>query len=181
MKSPQGIISKHLRREALVANGLSIIEELLWAGGISSVLSRSVVRRGDFLETKRKIVIDDEEFEVTLSNNKGVWKVLVDGHEFSVKTDGGAGRKVVRKRKESRKSVKSGVVSSPIPGKIVSLSVGNGDSVLEGDVVMILEAMKMQNEIQAPISGKITQMSCEPGDSIEANSPLLIIEPESTE
>ena len=42
---------------------------------------------------------------------------------------------------------------------------------------MILEAMKMQNEIQAPISGKITELNCEPGDSIEANSPLMVIEP----
>ena len=48
-------------------------------------------------------------------------------------------------------------------------------------MVLVLEAMKMQNEIQAPISGKITQMSCEPGDSIEANSPLLVIEPQKIE
>ena len=80
----------------------------------------------------------------------------------------------------ARKSVKSGVVSSPIPGKIVSVSVENGNLVSEGDVVLVLEAMKMQNEIQAPISGMITQMGCEPGDSIEANSPLLIIEPQNT-
>jgi len=42
---------------------------------------------------------------------------------------------------------------------------------------MILEAMKMQNEIQAPISGKVIELNCEPGDSIEANSPLIVIEP----
>ena len=46
-------------------------------------------------------------------------------------------------------------------------------------MVLVLEAMKMQNEIQAPISGMITQMGCEPGDSIEANSPLLVIEPQN--
>ena len=46
---------------------------------------------------------------------------------------------------------------------------------------MILEAMKMQNEIQAPISGKIIELNCKPGDSIEANSPLLIIEPPPNE
>ena len=57
--------------------------------------------------------------------------------------------------------------------------MSRNDIVSEGDVIMILEAMKMQNEIQAPVSGKITEMNCEPGDSIEANSPLMIIEPPS--
>tara|TARA_B100000927_G_scaffold264673_1_gene236955 strand:- start:1095 stop:1502 length:408 start_codon:yes stop_codon:yes gene_type:complete len=126
---------------------------------------------------KRTISIDGEDFEVQLSSEGNNWTVVVDGHEFSVKTDGRDGHKPVRKRKGKRKTAKSGVVASPIPGKIVSLSVKNGDDISEGDVIMILEAMKMQNEIQAPISGTITQMGCEPGDSVEANSPLLIIEP----
>ena len=131
------------------------------------------------MTTKRKIIIDEEEFEVDLLNDGDVWRVIVDGNEFSVKTDGTARQKKPRKRKGARKSVKSGVVSSPIPGKIVSVSVENGNLVSEGDVVLVLEAMKMQNEIQAPISGMITQMGCEPGDSIEANSPLLVIEPQN--
>ena len=42
---------------------------------------------------------------------------------------------------------------------------------------MILEAMKMQNEIQAPIAGKVVEINCQPGESIEANTPLIIIEP----
>ena len=43
---------------------------------------------------------------------------------------------------------------------------------------MILEAMKMHNEIQAPLSGIVTAINCKPGDSIEANSPLVVIQPE---
>jgi biotin carboxyl carrier protein len=42
---------------------------------------------------------------------------------------------------------------------------------------MILEAMKMQNEIQAPLSGEIIEINCQSGDSVEANMPLLVIEP----
>lgn len=48
----------------------------------------------------------------------------------------------------------------------------------EGDVLMVLEAMKMQNEIQAPISGKIAELNCSPGETIEANAPLIVIDPE---
>jgi biotin carboxyl carrier protein len=84
-------------------------------------------------------------------------------------------------KRGARKTKRSGVVSSSIPGKVISISVVKEDLVSEGDVIMILEAMKMQNEIQAPISGKISELNCGPGDSIEANSPLLVIEPPSDE
>ena len=48
---------------------------------------------------------------------------------------------------------------------------------VEGQVILILEAMKMQNEIQAPVTGKVTSVNCEEGQAIEANIPLVIIEP----
>ena len=70
---------------------------------------------------------------------------------------------------------KAGTVSANIPGKIVTVEVNVGDQINEGDVILILEAMKMQNEIQAPISGTITSIQCEEGQSIEANVPLVII------
>ena len=61
---------------------------------------------------------------------------------------------------------------------MVSIHVSVGDQVEEGAVLLILEAMKMQNEVQAPISGTVTELNCETGDSIEANSPLVVIMPE---
>ncbi len=138
------------------------------------------VLRGDLLSAKRKVNVDGEEFEVTLAKEGQFWKVEVEGQIFSIEVEGGdSDISSTRKRKGSRKTRKSGVVSSSIPGKIVSLSINAGDIVAEGDVIMILEAMKMQNEIQAPISGEITELNCRTGDSIEANSPLLVIEPPS--
>ena len=53
------------------------------------------------------------------------------------------------------------------------------DVVEEGQVILILEAMKMQNEIQAPISGTVSSVTCEEGQSIEANVPLVVIEPDA--
>tara|TARA_B100001175_G_C19513042_1_gene645206 strand:+ start:4560 stop:4997 length:438 start_codon:yes stop_codon:yes gene_type:complete len=144
------------------------------------VLKLRGVLRGDLLSAKRKVNVDGEEFEVTLAKEGQFWKVEVEGQIFSIEVEGGdSDISSTRKRKGSRKTRKSGVVSSSIPGKIVSLSINAGDIVAEGDVIMILEAMKMQNEIQAPISGEIIELNCRTGDSIEANSPLLVIEPPS--
>ena len=127
---------------------------------------------------KRKVNVDGEDFEVSMEKEGDFWKVEVEGKIFSVKVDGSKGGSLSpRKKKGARKTKRSGVVSSSIPGKIISISVSQDEFVSEGDVIMILEAMKMQNEIQAPISGKITELNCEPGDSIEANSPLMVIEP----
>lgn len=134
------------------------------------------------MDGKRRVSVDGEEFEVSMDKEGDYWKVEVEGKIFSIKVEGGKeGASSPKKRKGARKTRRSGVVSSSIPGKIISISVMEEDFVSEGDVIMILEAMKMQNEIQAPISGKIIELNCKPGDSIEANSPLLIIEPPPNE
>ena len=70
----------------------------------------------------------------------------------------------------------SGIVSSAIPGKVVSILVSEGEEVNQGEVVLILEAMKMQNEIKAPLGGVIRKVSCTMGHRVEANVPLLEIE-----
>jgi biotin carboxyl carrier protein len=76
------------------------------------------------------------------------------------------------------KAKKSGIVSANIPGKVVTIEVKQGDVVAEGQVILILEAMKMQNEIQAAVSGTVTEINCKEGQSIEANIPLVVITPD---
>ena len=127
---------------------------------------------------KRKVTVDGEEFEVDLERDGDVWNVEVEGRSFSIRVVGeslsGPSR---RSASGGGRKKRSGIISSTIPGKVVSLDISVGDEVEEGDVLMILEAMKMQNEIQAPLSGKVVEVNCESGDSVEANTPLVVIEP----
>ncbi len=127
---------------------------------------------------KRKVTVDGEEFEVDLERDGEVWNVEIEGRSFSIRVSGeslsGPSR---RSPGGGRKKKRSGIISSTIPGKVVSLHVSVGDEVKEGDVLMILEAMKMQNEIRAPLLGTVTEVNCESGDSVEANTPLVVIEP----
>ena len=81
------------------------------------------------------------------------------------------------RRSGGRKKKKSGTVSANIPGKVVTVEVEEGQTVTEGQVILILEAMKMQNEIQAPVSGTVVSVQCSEGEAIEANVPLVVIEP----
>jgi biotin carboxyl carrier protein len=128
----------------------------------------------------RKVIVDGEEFEVELEQDGEMWKATVEGKTFEIQVPD-AGPAPKQRRSAGGKSKKSGKVTANIPGKVVTVEVTVGQEVEEGQVVMILEAMKMQNEIQAPVSGTVTEIHCEEGQSIEANVPLLVITPPETE
>ncbi|MBQ9229828.1 MAG: biotin/lipoyl-binding protein [Prevotella sp.] len=64
---------------------------------------------------------------------------------------------------------------APLPGTITSVNVKVGDTVAVGDVVIVLEAMKMQNNIEAEYAGTITSVSVNPGDSVMEGAVLLTI------
>jgi biotin carboxyl carrier protein len=66
-------------------------------------------------------------------------------------------------------------VTAPMPGTILRVAVATGDSVKNGDTLIILEAMKMENEILAPRDGLIKQINVAQGASVNAGDPLLSI------
>lgn len=66
-------------------------------------------------------------------------------------------------------------VSAPMPGNIVSIKVKNGDAVNQGDVLCVLEAMKMENEIVAPKSGKVVAVCTSQGASVNTGDTLISI------
>lgn len=68
-----------------------------------------------------------------------------------------------------------GVVKAPLPGKVIDLKVGVGQHVNRGDAVLILEAMKMENEIAAPVDGTVAEILVEKGAVVNAEEPLMII------
>lgn len=67
------------------------------------------------------------------------------------------------------------VVEAPMPGKILKISVAVGASVTSGDVLLILEAMKMENEISAPVSGTVREIRAREGDSVNTGDVLVVL------
>lgn len=68
------------------------------------------------------------------------------------------------------------IVEAPMPGTILDVKVNQGDIVKKGQVLVILEAMKMENEIMAPRDGKITAVNTSKGSSVNVGDPLVSLE-----
>ena len=72
-------------------------------------------------------------------------------------------------------SAAGNALKAPLPGTITSINVKVGDTVAVGDVVIVLEAMKMQNNIEAEYAGTVTAINVTPGDAVMEGAVLLTI------
>ena len=66
-------------------------------------------------------------------------------------------------------------VNAPMPGNILKVNVKEGDAVKSGTVLVVLEAMKMENEIMAPKDGTVTQVLVSKGSKVDTGAPLVVI------
>ena len=66
-------------------------------------------------------------------------------------------------------------IKAPMPGTIVNVNVTVGQAVKEGDVLVVIEAMKMENEVTSPKSGTVTQIVAQKGSSVETDAVLVVI------
>jgi pyruvate carboxylase subunit B len=96
-------------------------------------------------------------------------EVVPTGEEVEIKGELASSSKRPRATKE-------GDVTSPMPAKVVEIKVKEGDEVKEGDIVAVVEAMKMQNELHAPISGTVKAIYVRSGDNVNPDEAIMTIE-----
>ena len=73
-----------------------------------------------------------------------------------------------------------GVLSSPMPGKVVKLLVAQGEAVQEGQTLVVMEAMKMQNELKSKLTGTVATIHVQEGATVETGAPLItVVAPEA--
>ncbi len=68
-----------------------------------------------------------------------------------------------------------GAITAPMPGTIIRVAVNKGDKVAKGQTLLVLEAMKMENEIMAPADGVVEEVNVAQGVSVNAGQPLIVL------
>jgi oxaloacetate decarboxylase alpha subunit len=117
------------------------------------------------------------------SSGTVAYSVRVDGQVFEVEVAQSGELKNVLAVSHSSAAVKAPrsysttgqALNSPLAGNIFKVLVRDGDAVNSGDVLIIMEAMKMETEIRAPIAGVVSNISTKEGDSVKTGQPLLVI------
>ena len=117
--------------------------------------------------------MDGRSYEARIEQSDGCVIVFIDGHRFEVE--------IRDPRRWSRQSGRQGVegrlnVVAPMPGKIVRLLVAEGDTVEAGQGLLVVEAMKMQNEMKAPKAGRVVSLTAREGATVAASDVLAAIE-----
>jgi len=107
-----------------------------------------------------KIKIGDRIVKAIITEGNKEKFVFVDGNVFKVRPVELTGHKKTKKKEE-------GDLSSPISGRVVKVNVKNGENVKKDDVLMVIEAMKMEYLIRAPFDGKIKKVNFKENDQIE--------------
>ena len=79
-------------------------------------------------------------------------------------------------KSESAEPIREGAVLAPMPGKIMAVRVKEGDKVSKGDILVILEAMKMENEVISQKDGIVKEVRVKVGDSVDKGAVLMVIE-----
>ena len=118
------------------------------------------------------LFLDNSVFEARVAAGKDAYPVTLRAHTFAVK---------VVDRKHRRATTEPGdsgrqQLRAPMPGKVVRLLCQAGDEVITGQGVVVVEAMKMQNEIKSPKTGKVVEVRVREGDTVAANQVLAVIE-----
>ena len=125
--------------------------------------------------TNFSLIVDNRSFEIEVDNTDDEYRVLVDGRNYRIH--------LVDERRVRVGAAQSGLqlqgrqmVSVPMPGKIIAVLVAIGDAVEMGQGLVIVEAMKMENEVRSPISGEVKEIKVKPGDTVEGGALLVIVE-----
>ncbi len=121
------------------------------------------------------LVVNGESVEAHVYPNEDVWQVLFRGTLFTA---------CVEDEREKRlRAALAGRVAehedfhlkAPMPGMVVSIPVAEGMLVKRGDVLVILESMKMQNELRSPRDGKVSRLRVKAGDRVEQKDTMLSV------
>jgi biotin carboxyl carrier protein len=121
------------------------------------------------------LIIDGRSYESYVYETDEGWQILTRGRQYNLTVED-------EREKRLRAAAGNGVAESgeyhmkaPMPGMVVSVTVQEGDQVEKGQVVLILESMKMQNELKSPKAGIVGRIRVKQGDKVEQRQALMSV------
>jgi biotin carboxyl carrier protein len=105
----------------------------------------------------------------------GVWAVDVDGETYEIRVEEQT-RWIIRTRGGAVGGAGGQTLTAPLPGKITHVPVRPGDRVEAGDTLVVIEAMKMENEFKATGAGTVTEVRVQPGQAVNPGDVLVVLE-----
>jgi biotin carboxyl carrier protein len=121
------------------------------------------------------LLLDNASWEALLDRNGDEYRVLIGGELHVVTVQDERTRKMAQAEKAQAAHPGEVIIKAPMPGLVRDVQVNVGDSVAVKQGVVILEAMKMQNELRTPKAGTVKQVHVKPGDKVEQGQVLLIV------
>ena len=121
------------------------------------------------------LLLDGQSYEAHVYTTEEEWQVLLQGRLYPVRVEDERERRLRTTLGAQMSASGEFQLRSPMPGLVVSLPVKEGQPVIKGDVLLILESMKMQNELKAPRDGTITRIRVKAGDNVEQKQILLSV------
>ena len=122
------------------------------------------------------LLIDGRSYEALVYPSEAVWQVLLQGTLFTIQVEDERDRRLRAAGGGELARQSEFFLKAPMPGLVVSIPVLNGQEVEKGEVLVILESMKMQNELKSPRAGKVSRIRVGVGDSVDQRETLLTVE-----
>lgn len=121
------------------------------------------------------LLVDGKSYESYVYPTEEGWQVLLHGLQYLAIVED-------EREKRLRAHIGGGIIErgeyhlrAPMPGLVVTVPVAEGQAVAKGDVLVILESMKMQNELKSPRDGTVSRLRVRAGDSVEQRQTLLSV------
>jgi biotin carboxyl carrier protein len=121
------------------------------------------------------LLIDGKSYEAYIYPADEAWQVLLHGRSYPARVEDERDKRL---RHAARRGVGEGAefhLKAPMPGLVVAIPVSDGQQVQKGEVLVILESMKMQNELKSPRPGVIARLRIQAGDSVEQHQTMLSV------
>ncbi len=119
------------------------------------------------------VITEHRSLEAVINDDEGAVAVMMSGRQFEAQVLDE--RAMLMMQRRGTQATGSGEVKAPMPGLIVAVTAERDANVAKGDTVVVLESMKMQNELKAPIDGAVRAIHVEAGQAVDKNELLVEI------